>query len=228
MISSVTHPQPDCSLPLPTQLNGVGYLQGLDSRNSTAVARGTGGYLQLASYIAGISGGSWTVGSLAINDWPTPQTLHDSVYDLTDGLFAPPASSTSQLVYYAGIASDLQSKQAAGYQISLIDFWGRTLSGHLVDSQQQSTTNTLQWSDIQNTTSFTSAAYPFPLVTMVQLMSGQTTYSGGVGNGTIWEMNPYESGSWDKGIAAFVETANLGTAFNDGAATACISGFDNL
>jgi len=36
---------------------------------------GTGGLLQVASYHTGLSGGSWILGSLAINDFPTTRDL---------------------------------------------------------------------------------------------------------------------------------------------------------
>lgn len=52
-------------------LNAAGVFNAFDSRNSSSVAQGTGGILQLATYMAGLSGGSWFTGSLAINDFPT-------------------------------------------------------------------------------------------------------------------------------------------------------------
>lgn len=71
----------------------AGALSGLDARNETAKAAGTGGLLQVASYISGLSGeslssceavtettsnsgGSWITGSLYFNNFPT---LHDLV-----------------------------------------------------------------------------------------------------------------------------------------------------
>ncbi|EPS99006.1 hypothetical protein FOMPIDRAFT_1017328 [Fomitopsis schrenkii] len=38
---------------------GAGVLNALDGRNSSAVSAGTGGLLQAATYLAGLSGGSW-------------------------------------------------------------------------------------------------------------------------------------------------------------------------
>lgn len=59
-------------------LVGAGTFNALDGRNSSSVQAGTGGVLQLASYMTGLSGGSWFVGSFAINDQPT-------IYDLVLG-----------------------------------------------------------------------------------------------------------------------------------------------
>jgi lysophospholipase len=198
----------------------MGYLQGLDSRNSTAVDRGTGGFLQLATYIAGLSGGSWTVGSLAANNWPTIQSLQDDTFNLTAGLFNPADSSINQSQYFADIDNDMLAKQQNGYQLSFIDAWGHLLSGQFLANGASRL-----WSSISQTSAFTDASYPFPLVTALQYIRGQTVIGG---NGTIWEMNPYETGSWDKNVAAFAPTRLFGSTFNNGQATRCVSGFDEL
>lgn len=54
---------------------GAGTFAALDGRNESAVQAGTGGVWQLASYMTGLSGGSWFVGSLAINSNPPIQEL---------------------------------------------------------------------------------------------------------------------------------------------------------
>lgn len=56
-------------------LVGAGTFNAFDQRNSSAVQAGTGGVLQLASYMAGLSGGSWFVSSLAVNNIPPIQDL---------------------------------------------------------------------------------------------------------------------------------------------------------
>lgn len=76
---------------------GAGVLSGLDARNESAQSAGTGGLLQVAHYLSGLSGvwskyktltssncdtshtsgGSWLTGSLYMNDWPT---IKDMVY----------------------------------------------------------------------------------------------------------------------------------------------------
>lgn len=66
-------------------LHGAAVINGLDNRNHTAVSQGTGGVLQLANYLTGLSGGSWLVGSLAINNLPTVTALRD-IWNLTTNL----------------------------------------------------------------------------------------------------------------------------------------------
>jgi len=51
-------------------VHGAALLNAFEARNASSVAQGTGVILQLATYIAGLSGGSWLVGSLAVNDFP--------------------------------------------------------------------------------------------------------------------------------------------------------------
>jgi lysophospholipase len=54
---------------------GAGTFNALDGRNEDAVKAGTGGVYQLASYMTGLSGGSWFVSSLAINNQPSFRDL---------------------------------------------------------------------------------------------------------------------------------------------------------
>ena len=75
---------------------GAGVLSALDARNESAKAAGSGGFLQVTSYLAGLSGasksqsvssrvidipfapysgGSWLTGSLYMNDFPTIKDL---------------------------------------------------------------------------------------------------------------------------------------------------------
>lgn len=56
-------------------LYGAGTFSAFDGRNDSAVQAGTGGVWQLATYMTGLSGGSWFVGSLAINNAPSIQAL---------------------------------------------------------------------------------------------------------------------------------------------------------
>ena len=61
--------------------NGAGVISGLDARDETAKAKGTGGLLQVSSYLASLSGGSWLVSSMLFHDFPQ---IHDLVLGNTD------------------------------------------------------------------------------------------------------------------------------------------------
>lgn len=54
-------------------LVGGGIIAGFDGRNTSAVKAGTGGILQVSTYVAGLSGGSWCIGSFALAGFPTFQ-----------------------------------------------------------------------------------------------------------------------------------------------------------
>ena len=206
---------------------GAGYLQGLDGRNNTAKARGTAGLLQLASHVAGLSGGSWAVGSLAMSSWNEPQTLQEQVWNLDRGLFETPDGS-NLTAFQNGIVTDAREKLAAGAAICLIDIWGRNLAAHLVNSSYPNYGRTAQWSDVKETSAFTSAGYPFPIITALTHQNGTP---GTGGSGTVVEFNPYEVGTYDQDVAAFVPTEIFGTPLNNGASLApngdCVYGIEN-
>lgn len=54
-------------------LVGGSILAAMDARNASAVAAKTGGVMQLATYVVGLSGGSWITGSWALAGFPTLQ-----------------------------------------------------------------------------------------------------------------------------------------------------------
>lgn len=59
-------------------LNGAGFVAAADSRTpGTSDAMGIGGLLQASTYIAGLSGGGWLVGSIYANNFSTVVKLRD-------------------------------------------------------------------------------------------------------------------------------------------------------
>lgn len=58
-------------------LNGAGAISAFDSRSPNAMEKGNlGGLLQSATYLSGLSGGGWLVGSIYANNFTT---VHDAV-----------------------------------------------------------------------------------------------------------------------------------------------------
>lgn len=56
--------------------NGAGALAAMDSRTTNSSnAGGIGGLLQASTYIAGLSGGGWLVGSIYTNNYTSVQTI---------------------------------------------------------------------------------------------------------------------------------------------------------
>ncbi|CAB4254187.1 similar to Saccharomyces cerevisiae YOL011W PLB3 Phospholipase B (lysophospholipase) involved in phospholipid metabolism [Maudiozyma barnettii] len=61
-----------------SMLTGAGVLAAMDDRTINSTINGLGGLLQSTSYIAGVSGGNWLVGSLAWNNWTSVQSIIDN------------------------------------------------------------------------------------------------------------------------------------------------------
>ncbi|PWN33452.1 putative lysophospholipase, partial [Meira miltonrushii] len=207
-------------------INGAGVLQGWDSRNDTAKQRGTAGILQFADYVAGLSGGSWAVGSFAINDWPTTQSLLLDTWDLPENLVVPQDGKVS---FYADIVSDVAGKRLAGYPTGIVDYWGRALSYHLVNSTYPNEGQGTTFGDIRNTSNFQQASFPFPVVIADEREPGELLI---YRNTTIFEFNPFEFGSYDPDVSAFVPIDILGTDLANGVSAEknnqCTYGFDNF
>lgn len=57
-------------------MNGAGALAAFDNRSSNATAAGhLGGLLQSATYLSGLSGGSWLVGSLYVQNFTSVESI---------------------------------------------------------------------------------------------------------------------------------------------------------
>lgn len=85
-------------------LNGGGAVQAFDSREVNSTTAGhLGGLLQSATYLAGLSGGGWLVGSIYVNNFTTITGLLDnnasSVWEFGNSIFEGPATGSIQYVY---------------------------------------------------------------------------------------------------------------------------------
>lgn len=204
---------------------GLGQLQGFDNRNKTAMDRGVGGLLQAADYVAGLSGGSWGTGVLAINNWPTTQDLAFSILELTENLVKPKDGTLS---FYLDLYNDVGDKKEAKYPTSITDYWGRALSYHLLNNTvYPEEGQAITFSDIQNVSTFADATYPFPIALTIGRMENELMINS---NATYYEISPYEFGSWQPGVRAFWPTEFMGTSVQNGEPTTpdCIAGYDNF
>lgn len=202
-------------------LYGAGIMQGLDARNSTANDRGTGGILQRADYLAGLSGGSWITGAMAMNNWPTSQQLRDQIFDLTSNLVIP---EDGKISFYASLVSDVKAKRDQWGLTSITDYWGRALSHHLLnDTVYPDAGVAATWSDVVNVTNFANFAYPYPIIIADEREPGQVLI---YDNTTIWEFGPYETGTWNQ-VKAMFPTRLIGSTVNNGSISQCVEGWDN-
>ncbi|KAK6461222.1 phospholipase B [Scheffersomyces coipomensis] len=209
-------------------LSGAGQLAALDNRTTNASIAGLGGLLQASTYLVGLSGGNWLVGTIAMNNFTDVETIlkEGVLWDLTDSIIDFGGINLIKTYdYYDGINDDLDAKADAGYQLSITDLWGRALS-HQFFAGLNDTGAALTWSTLQEADVFQNFEMPFPIV----VTDGRTPDSVIVnGNSTIFEVNPFELGTWDPTLYQFTQVKYLGTNTTNGTSVngTCIGGFDN-
>ena len=210
-------------------LAGAGQLAALDNRTEGAHKEGLGGLLQASTYLVGLSGGNWLVGSVAVNNFTSVQDIVNNKIDIWDLEHSIVNMGGWNLVkayeYYKDLYDDVSAKEDAGFEVSLTDTWGRALS-HQFFPELTAFGESLLWSSIQDIDEFANHEMPFPIVVANGRTPGTQLISG---NSTVFEVSPYELGSWDPSLYAFTKTKYLGSKVSDGESLngTCVSGFDN-
>ncbi|KAF2264697.1 lysophospholipase [Lojkania enalia] len=217
--------------------NGAGGLAAFDSRTPNSTNTGQiGGLLQSATYIAGLSGGGWLVGSIYTNNFTSVQSIVDEngdgdIWQLGNSIIEGPSTGGIQLLstvdYYRNLFDTVTSKEDAGFNfnISLTDYWGRALSFQLVNASEGGPGYT--FSSIQDDPDFSNANAPMPFLVADERAPGEVAISL---NTTNIEFNPFEMGSFDPTLYGFVPLRYLGSNFTGGELPddeECIAGFDN-
>ena len=218
-------------------LNGAGSLAAFDSRTSNSTSKGhIGGLLQSATYFAGLSGGSWLLGSMYINNFTSIESLikttpaqSGSLWQLGNTIVEGPATEGVQLFstvqYWSNLVDAATGKADAGFNTSLTDLWGRGLSFQFINATAGGPGIT--WSSLQDDPAITSAGAPLPFVVADGRAPGETLIPA---NTTIFEFTPWELGSYDQSLFGFAPLKYVGSNFSAGALPnneACIAGFDN-
>ncbi|EGO02345.1 hypothetical protein SERLA73DRAFT_104762 [Serpula lacrymans var. lacrymans S7.3] len=229
---------------------GAGVLNALDARNGSSASAGTGGLLQAATYLSGLSGGSWFLTSLVQADFPT---IQDLVFGPTSGasasnntnawggwlaqydIFAPNDNPITDVEYIKDLVEELQGKRDAGYVVTFADFWARALARHFANGTtvtnffDESVTHGagVLFSGVANTSSFTSHSIPFPIVIADLDSPSQNTSNVEAGDyipltNPLIEFNVFEMGSFDPVLSAFTPTKYLGTQNT----SVCVTGYD--
>uniref|UniRef100_A0A0C4DJH7 Lysophospholipase n=1 Tax=Fusarium oxysporum (strain Fo5176) TaxID=660025 RepID=A0A0C4DJH7_FUSOF len=159
-----------------------------------------GGILQATTYLSGLSGGSWVVGSLYVQNFTTVESIIygsnaflGSLWQLDDSIIEGP-NDLSVTRYYRELYQDVQA---------------------------------YTFSSIANDTEFAAARAPMPLIVAIERTTGQLQIAS---NSTIMEFNPWEMGSFDPELAAFAPLKYVGSAFQNGTIGRngdCVAGADN-
>jgi lysophospholipase len=84
-----------------------------------------GGLLQSSTYFSGLSGGSWLVGSIYLNNFTTITALMDyvkgfSLWAFEQSIISGPSTVSN---YYRQLLDAVDSKVEAGFEDSITDFW---------------------------------------------------------------------------------------------------------
>lgn len=210
-------------------LETAGVVQGFDIRDSNL---NTSGVYQGLTYEAGLSGGAWFLSSLAGNNWPTVSYLKEHLWEAAfqNSLLLPAnLLSVSGLTEYAFISDEIVDKQAAGYDVTIVDPYGRLLSYQLLQGASGGVATRL--SGLTSLSNFTSHNVPYPIITTTGIDSAYSGECYPPLNTTIYEFHPYEYGSWDTGVSAFAQTKYMGTSLTNGSPTKtnnCTVHYDNL
>lgn len=214
--------------------NGAGVLQAFDSRTENSTTSGhLGGLMQSATYLSGLSGGAWLVGSLFMNNFTTVTALRDdnssSVWEFDNSVIEGPDTGGIQILstaeYYSLLSDDVNAKEDAGFEITITDIWGRALSLQLINATRGGPAYT--WSSIALSQDFQNGDTPFPVLVADERAPGETLIPT---NTTVYEFNPFEMGTWDPTAHAFVPMQYLGSNFTAGSLPdnlQCVVGFDN-
>lgn len=113
-------------------LTGGGAFKAFDERTENSTAAGQlGGLLQTATYVAGLSGGSWLLASIYVNNFTTISALQTDgsgeAWQLDQSILEGPETGGFQLLdsaeYYETIVDQVHAKSDAGYNTTLTDIW---------------------------------------------------------------------------------------------------------
>lgn len=192
-----------------------------DNRTRNATNTGQiGGLLQASTYVAGLSGGGWLVGSIYTNNFSSVEDLRDGssgsdVWHFSNNILEGPNGDGIQLLstadYWSTLHDEVQSKDDAGYNTSITDYWGRALSFQLVNASDGGPAYTFSSIALQD--NFASGSIPMPFLVSDSRAPFTTVVSL---NSTVFEFNPFELGSWDPTTYAFAPLEYIGSNFSSG------------
>ncbi|KAK8016507.1 lysophospholipase catalytic domain-containing protein [Apiospora rasikravindrae] len=215
-------------------MNGAGFVAAADSRVAGSTDQhGIGGLLQSATYLAGLSGGGWLVGSIYANNFSTVPQLRDGspgsdLWQFSRSILKGPKESGISILntasYWDDVHDAVNAKRDAGYEASITDYWGRTLSYQLINAKDGGPSYT--FSSISRTPGFNDAQQPLPILVADGRLPNELVVAL---NSTVYEFNPWEMGTFDPSVFGFVPLQYLGSNFSAGAIPdneRCMSGFD--
>ncbi|KIY62427.1 hypothetical protein CYLTODRAFT_361495 [Cylindrobasidium torrendii FP15055 ss-10] len=226
-------------------LYGASVLNALDARNQSSKDAGTGGLLQVSSYISALSGGSWMVGSLYSNNFPEIQALVTGSNELSGwmldkDLFFPDGislHSDENDAFYDNIKASIEAKQATNTFTSLTDPWARALSYHFLNGTTPDNFYAADsahgagqlWSEIVNVPAYSNHEAPFPVIVVNSRPLGKAYENYLALDAPVYEFSPLEFASYDPSLSASINTKYVGSRLSNGSpvnGSSCMQGLD--
>jgi lysophospholipase len=130
-------------------LNGAGAMAAFDSRTPGALDKGgLGGLLQSATYVSGLSGGGWLVGSVFVNNFTSVEDLVNAnlttgpqpgLWNFDRSIVEGPKSRWmggmfSIAEYWVDIVQTVLKKRSSTFEVSVTDFWSRALAHQMINT----------------------------------------------------------------------------------------------
>lgn len=209
-------------------LCGAGQLAALDERTAHALDNGhMGGLLQASTYIAGLSGGGWLLSSIVANGWASVEDLmaNPRIWHFSQPFEPTNIDLAGTISWFGGVADDISAKEQAGFNTTITDVWGRLLSAQLFDSPDYG--RSLLWSQFREDNNLPNTSMPLPIL----VTDGRAPNTEIISlNSSVYEITPFELGSWDPNVYQFVDIEYLGSTLLDGmpARGRCVKGYDNV
>jgi len=214
---------------LRASLYAAGIMQALDPRSTSSPLRGA---YPLASYVTGLSGGSWAVTSAAADNYPLAPDMVAG-WELEKDLVLPGGVNPIKNAEFLDALGDTAKlKRDAGFLISAADVWGRAVGYHFLpgtDSKNFYTNSPttahgagMLMSGLRNTKQMQSFQVPITIIVSNSKPVDETARNPSnlpVSGATyvplsapVYEYSPFEFGSFDPQLSAFFPTEYLGTS----------------
>ncbi|KAK6371419.1 Lysophospholipase 1 [Exophiala oligosperma] len=209
---------------------GAGVIRALDGREKTSSAAGTGGLLQALTFLSGQSGGSWVVSSYTAAEFPMSDDLLDYWQPQIDRFTA--TTNGTHAATIESIVLDIATKAEAGFNVSVADLLGRINGYEFIPGPRGGLNVTL--SNIKDLEKFRNYEMPLPIIQIAAVTNKDPNQLGllvPTNRTPIYEMTPYEFGSWVEPADSFANMEYLGTTMMNGKpanSSVCVKGFDRL
>lgn len=174
------------------------------------------------------------------SSWVT--ALFDRDKNSTRATLLNEKSVLEYLKFYKELLVEVRDKKKAGFSVGLTDYWGRALA-HKLFTTTARTPGVTMTAVVKNSALFKNFDQPFPIIGAIAKnpMDTDTTSNDPLQkmsstNSSIFEITPFEFGSWDGAVNAFVDIEYIGLTLENGkpkgvnanGTSVCKSGFDNV